>query len=120
MTLTSALELHPNSADAHLLRGKAEFEIGEYKPAIEDLKNCTLIAPAWYDTHYSLGQVWEAVSNQLAALAAYENTLRLKPDHRAARQAIERLRSNDGQPSSPRQPVDPRSQSTEGPSPTVH
>ena len=71
------VELSPDDARAHDLRGWAAFQVGDYDAARDSLLQATLLDPALAPAHYHLGRLWAAQGAQQKAREAFARALDL-------------------------------------------
>ena len=71
------VELAPEDARAHDLRGWAAFQVGDYDTARDSLVRATLLDPALASAHYHLGRLWAAQGAYQDARDAYTRALDL-------------------------------------------
>lgn len=91
-----ALEMNPSLAEAWFGMGQIRLEQREPATALALFKQALSLKPDAEGYHYALGLALEQLSQNAAALEAYQTELRLHPDHSAARSAIDRLSSAAG------------------------
>jgi tetratricopeptide (TPR) repeat protein len=71
------VELSPDDAQAHDLRGWAAFQVGDYAAAEESLLRATALDPALASAHYHLGQLWAVHGAREEAQEAFIRALDL-------------------------------------------
>jgi tetratricopeptide (TPR) repeat protein len=76
--LNTALALDPDNVSVLYALGETYFRvIGDYAQAQDPLSDCTRVAPSNYDCWYMLGRTQERLGDQEAALASFEEAVRL-------------------------------------------
>jgi len=75
-----AIELDPESADAHHALGLAYLKTGEKVKALKALKEATRLRPDWPEAHYDLGQAYYDFGDYKSAAGSFEEAIRLRPD----------------------------------------
>jgi tetratricopeptide (TPR) repeat protein len=71
------VELSPDDARAHDLRGWAAFQVGDYGTAKDSLLHATSLDPALASAHYHLGRLWAAEGADQEAREAFTRALDL-------------------------------------------
>jgi len=89
--LRLALQSNPTLADAWFGLGQIRLEQKQPAEATVFLQKAISLAPEADGFHYALGMALEQLSQNSAALEAYQTELRLDPYQMGARKAIERL-----------------------------
>jgi Flp pilus assembly protein TadD len=74
---TKLVELSPNDAQAHDLRGRAAIQVGDYETAQESLLRAISLDPMLASAHYHLGQLRFAQGDSQQAREAYLRALDL-------------------------------------------
>jgi tetratricopeptide (TPR) repeat protein len=89
--LTRALELAPQSPDAHLQMAYALVELGEGQEAIDHLNRCVEVAPRFFPAYIVLSRVFQAAGKSSDAKKLIEQGLQVLPKHPALRKELARL-----------------------------
>ena len=76
---TQVLKDQPNSRDARLLRANCYSRIGDYKPALEDLKIAKRLAPKDAEISRGLGVVWRELGDFDQSLKHLNIAIKLNP-----------------------------------------
>lgn len=71
-------------ANAYLGRGVAYTQLGEYRPAIKDLKKAIQLDPRNADAYASLGVTHQSRGDYKSAIRNYEEAIQLNPQHPTA------------------------------------
>jgi tetratricopeptide (TPR) repeat protein len=71
------VQLLPDDAGAHDLRGWAAFQVGDYEQAEESLRRAIVLDPALAVTHYHIGLLWSVRGLYQDAREAFERALDL-------------------------------------------
>jgi Flp pilus assembly protein TadD len=71
------VELSPDDARAHDLRGWAAFQVGDYRTARDSLLRATSLDPLLASAYYHLGRLWAAQGAQQKAQEAFVRALDL-------------------------------------------
>jgi len=71
--------------------GDLLLEVGEPKDARDAYRRALVFDPFLYDAHFGLGQAYEALGKDQAALESYREAGRFDPNSEAVADAIERL-----------------------------
>jgi tetratricopeptide (TPR) repeat protein len=91
-----ALQLDPTLADVWFGLGQMRLEQHQPAQATAFLQKAITLKPDADGYHYALGAAFEQLSQNSAALEAYQTELRLHPYQAGARKAIERLSLPNG------------------------
>ena len=89
--LNDIVDLAPNFAEGWNQRAMLNFITNRYDEAILDIQKTVSLEPRHYGAWSGLGQIFEAVGNERAALEAYRRALNVNPHLEGAEQAIRRL-----------------------------
>jgi tetratricopeptide (TPR) repeat protein len=89
--LQRALELAPDSPDAHLQMAYALVELGEGQQAIDHLNRCLEVAPRFFPAYVVLSRVFQAAGKTADARKLIEQGLQVLPKHPALRKELTRL-----------------------------
>lgn len=60
---TEVIEINPKYVNAHGLRGKAYYELGDYPAAVENLEKAIGLDPMDEESYYDLGLAYRAMNN---------------------------------------------------------
>jgi len=71
--------------------GKFYFLNGKYEEAISEFEKALKINPKNEDIYFNMGIVKEANNDRGAARKMYEKTLILQPDHKSAKEHLDKL-----------------------------
>jgi len=69
------------SLSDHMKKGGEYYQSGRYQEALVEYRNATNLAPKSPEVKYELGRTYLALGNPAAALADFQGTIELKPDH---------------------------------------
>ncbi|WP_439632939.1 tetratricopeptide repeat protein [Glycocaulis sp.] len=83
--------LEPDFAEGWMAAGQLAMARGDWSFALDALTEAVNLEPRRFDAYALLGRTLERASEPAAALAAYEEALRVHPWHPQARQARARL-----------------------------
>jgi protein O-mannosyl-transferase len=87
----SAIALNPSEQNSYIGRGTIELQQGRLDPAIADFTQAANVAPSPLANLW-LGRAYELKGNSSAAIAAYENAVRLAPNFAEAQSRLNVLR----------------------------
>ena len=73
--LDSAVQTFPNDAKVYYYRGLTRSELGDYKGAVEDLKETVAIDRTYIVAYYKLGEFLEKLNKEKEAMFMYEKYL---------------------------------------------
>ena len=79
-----AIELDPDSADAHHLLGLAYLKTDTRVRALEELREAIRLRPEWVEAHYDLARAYYDFGDYKNAASSFEEAIRLRPDFFAA------------------------------------
>jgi len=83
--------LEPDFAEGWIASAQLAMSDGDWDFALDALTRAVALEPRRFDAYALLGRTLEQASEPEAALAAYEEALRVHPWHPQARQARARL-----------------------------
>jgi tetratricopeptide (TPR) repeat protein len=75
-----AVKKNPRWADAYILIGYCNGQLGRYTEAIEAEKEAIRIGPDYALAHYNLGVTYYQLGRYTEAISAYKQAIRIKPD----------------------------------------
>ncbi|MBU2699889.1 tetratricopeptide (TPR) repeat protein [Sporomusaceae bacterium BoRhaA] len=75
-----AIQIMPDSAEAHYYLGIASKELQDWEKSIEYLSLAIALAPNYSEAHFMLGIIFSDCRQWKEAAASYYNTIKLKPD----------------------------------------
>ncbi len=78
--LNKAIELNPNDANAHLLRGKAKLGLNQYKNAIDDFSKAIELRPNYGRAYSQRGLVRIGLKQYKNAIDDYSKAIELNPN----------------------------------------
>ncbi len=84
-------QLNPYNALAHYHLAWSYWTKKMYPEAEDESKKAIVLDPNNATYHWQLAGVYEAMGRAEAAIAEYEEVLRIKPGHAKARQAVKRI-----------------------------
>ena len=88
----SAIALNPSEQNSYIGRGTIELQQGRLDPAIADFTQAANVTPSPLANLW-LGRAYELKGNSTAAIAAYENAVRLAPNFAEAQSRLNALRT---------------------------
>lgn len=94
--LTKALELRPESVEAHYYLGCVYFNQRNDAAAIEHLRQATRLKPDYAAAYFQLAQCLERQNDLTGALAAYQQAVRARPFMAAAHLSLGELLAKQG------------------------
>ena len=89
--LRRAVDLTPESGRAHFELGMALAETGDWKGSAQQLEAAAARAPDSDEVHFDLATAYEHLGRVSEATQAFQDTLRLNPDHYRANLMFGRL-----------------------------
>ena len=89
--LRKAVDLTPESGRAHFELGMALAETGDWKGSAQQLEAAAARAPDSDEVHFDLATAYEHLGRVSEATQAFQDTLRLNPDHYRANLMFGRL-----------------------------
>lgn len=89
--LRKAVDLTPESGRAHFELGMALAETGDWKESAQQLEGAAARAPDSDEVHFDLATAYEHLDRVSEATQAFQDTLRLNPDHYRANLMFGRL-----------------------------
>jgi tetratricopeptide (TPR) repeat protein len=87
----------PNSPGVHSNLGRAYFEKGLRKEAVNEFKKAIKIDPQAYKAHYNLGFAYEQEGLFPEAIQAYERTIHINPKYANAHFNLGNIHARNGQ-----------------------
>ncbi len=87
------IDRNPNAAELHYILGKAYTFINRLRPAAECFERAAELTPFDGELYLELGMIREQEGDYAGAIRYYGKTLKLVPEHGAARQRLEFVRS---------------------------
>ena len=94
--LGKAVQLRPNSPDAHNNLAFALASLGQFHAASEHYQAAMNLAPNRPDSYYGLARILELQTNLVGAATQYTKAIQLKPDFQDARLGLALVLSQDG------------------------
>ncbi len=76
-----ALQINPDSAEAHFGLGVAYDELGDTKYALRALKQAISLVPDFTDAHFRTGLIYDNLKKNKPALESFNNVIRTDPAH---------------------------------------
>src|SRR5262249_38009326 len=96
--LRSAIELAPESGEAHARVGALLVEDGRLNEAAIEIQRALSLAPGSAAAHNDMGYVWFLKGDTRAAIAEYREALRLQPDLELAQANLKRALESERTP----------------------
>ena len=75
-----ALSLAPNFHTSHYVYGKTLFKLERFTEAIQEFQKAINLKPTYAKAYYLMGRAYDLTNNPLAAQAALDQAIKLKPD----------------------------------------
>jgi tetratricopeptide (TPR) repeat protein len=95
--LRKALQLAPDSVDAHLDLGAVLFKQNNYRAAAECFRKATKLEPGYGPAWQSLGRCWMRQGNRPEAIRAFRMAVQYTPQDAEARRDLGSLLAQEGQ-----------------------
>lgn len=86
-----AVNVNPQSHMAHYTYGWALGNAGQYRAALEHLKQAVALAPQNADMHYHLGKAYMLLKHPVGARREFQTALTLHPAHKQAREDLQKI-----------------------------
>ena len=67
----------------------------DYSRALHCFQRAIAVRPGYVSAQYQLGVAWEMLGDKDKALDCWRKTLELEPEHKMAKQNVERLKADD-------------------------
>jgi tetratricopeptide (TPR) repeat protein len=95
--LRKAVQLTPDSVDAHFDLGTTLFKQKNYRAAAECFQKVTQLEPAYGPAHQNLGRCWTLLGDRAKAIRAFQAAVHFMPQNAEARRDLGSLLIQEGQ-----------------------
>ncbi|MHB0976197.1 MAG: tetratricopeptide repeat protein [Candidatus Aquicultorales bacterium] len=89
--LKQAASIKTGSSDTYMAIGRILLEKKDFKAAATEFERALAFDPKFPDAHYGLGIALEKMGRKSEALARYREAVKLSPNFKLAKEAVERL-----------------------------